>query len=144
MFSFHFFNKILIQKKKILVRKKKWSPYSNSIHTAGIPIFALMAEQVPTWVKKEINTIARKFFWTGSNNSTNGKAAVVWHYICQPKSSSGLGVKNFSIAAIVPWHFKHVGYGCNTLIRPEYGQAYLSKCQTWSRHSLKLPFCDCG
>lgn len=59
-----------------------------------------MAEQVPTWVKKGINTIARIFFWTGSDNSTNGKAVVAWHYICQPKSSSELGVKNFSIAGM--------------------------------------------
>jgi len=42
----------------------------------AVPIYAMMAENLPSWVRKEIDAIWRKFFWVGSDASIQGKCMV--------------------------------------------------------------------
>lgn len=44
----------------------------------AVPIYAMMAENLPAWARKEIDAICRKFFWAGSDQSVQGKCMVAW------------------------------------------------------------------
>jgi hypothetical protein len=50
----------------------------------SIPIYAMMAENLPSWARKEIDTICCKFFWAGSDQSVQGKCMVAWDTCCRP------------------------------------------------------------
>ena len=42
----------------------------------AVPIYAMMAENLPTWARKEIDGICRRFFWAGKDQSVRGKCMV--------------------------------------------------------------------
>jgi hypothetical protein len=42
----------------------------------SVPIYAMMAENLPPWARKEIDAICRRFFWAGSDASVQGKCMV--------------------------------------------------------------------
>ncbi|WVZ88407.1 hypothetical protein U9M48_034933 [Paspalum notatum var. saurae] len=41
----------------------------------AIPLYAMMADQLPGWARKEIEAICRRFFWAGSDRSIRGSLA---------------------------------------------------------------------
>lgn len=41
-----------------------------------VPIYAMMAESLPAWAQKEIDSVCRKFLWVGSDASVRGKCMV--------------------------------------------------------------------
>lgn len=57
----------------------------------AVPIYAMMAENLPAWARKEIDAICRKFFWAGSDQSVQGKCMVAWPAYCRPTELGGLG-----------------------------------------------------
>jgi hypothetical protein len=42
----------------------------------AVPIYAMMAENLPSLARKEIDATRRKFFWVGSDASIQGKCMV--------------------------------------------------------------------
>jgi hypothetical protein len=41
-----------------------------------IPIYSMMADNLPPWVRKEIGVISRKFLWVGKDASVHGRCMV--------------------------------------------------------------------
>ncbi|WVZ88110.1 hypothetical protein U9M48_034662 [Paspalum notatum var. saurae] len=66
----------------------------------AMPVFAMMANRLPAWVKEEIDAICRKFFWAGSDGSVRGKCLVSWPFITRPTELGGLGVLDLKLASI--------------------------------------------
>ena len=52
---------------------------------AATPVYYLMAEGLPAWAIKEIESIQRKFLWAGKDPSVRGKCAVAWKVVASPK-----------------------------------------------------------
>jgi hypothetical protein len=48
----------------------------------SVPIYAMMAENMPPWVCEEIDKICRKFLWVGKNGDVRGKCMVAWQTMC--------------------------------------------------------------
>jgi hypothetical protein len=48
----------------------------------SIPVYAMMAENLPAWAHNEIDAVCRKFFWAGSDQSVQGKCMVAWPTCC--------------------------------------------------------------
>ncbi|WVZ66365.1 hypothetical protein U9M48_015596 [Paspalum notatum var. saurae] len=63
----------------------------------AMPIFAMMANSLPAWVKTEIDAICRKFFWTGSDRSVRGKSLVAWPVLTRPLELGGLGIPDLKL-----------------------------------------------
>ena len=49
-----------------------------------MPIYSMMAENLPPWARKEIDAICMKFFWAGRDASIRGKCMVAWESVCKP------------------------------------------------------------
>lgn len=64
----------------------------------SVPIYAMMAENLPTWVRKEIDAICRRFFWAGADTSVRGKFMVAWTACCRPTDLGGLGIIDIKLA----------------------------------------------
>lgn len=64
----------------------------------SVPIYAMMTEHLPSWARKEIDSICRKFFWAGSDQSVKGKCMVAWPACCRPKELGGLGISDLQLA----------------------------------------------
>ena len=60
----------------------------------AMPIFHLMALDLPPWFFKCIDKLQRGFFWRGVEDAKGGCCLVAWHIICLPKPYGGLGVLN--------------------------------------------------
>jgi hypothetical protein len=58
----------------------------------------MMAENLPAWARKEIDTICRKFFWSGTDQSVQGKCMVAWQSCCRPTDLGGMGITNIKLA----------------------------------------------
>ena len=65
----------------------------------AVPIYAMMAENLPTWARKEIDGICRRFFWAGKDQSVRGKCMVAWKACCRPKELGGLGISDLKLAS---------------------------------------------
>jgi len=50
----------------------------------SVPIYAMMAKNLPPWAREEIDAICRKFFWAGSDQSVQGNCMVAWPACCRP------------------------------------------------------------
>ena len=57
----------------------------------------MMAENLPGWARKEIDSICRKFFWVGSEASVQGKCMVPWPTVCKPTQLGGLGISDLKL-----------------------------------------------
>lgn len=64
----------------------------------AVPIYSMMAENLPPWARKEIDAICRKFFWAGREESIKGKCLVAWPGVCRPTSLGGLGISDLKLA----------------------------------------------
>lgn len=51
----------------------------------SIPIYMMMAEQLPPWAMRGLEGICRKFFWEGADASVRGKCMVNWETVCSPR-----------------------------------------------------------
>ena len=60
----------------------------------AVPIYAMIAEDLPPWARKEIDSLCRKFFWAGNDASVKGKCMVSWPIVCKPTTLGGLGVSD--------------------------------------------------
>ena len=73
---------------------------------SAVPIYAMLAEKMPAWVREEIESICRKFFWAGKDSSIRGKCMVNWPTLARPTELGGLGVldlKLFGYALQTRW-----------------------------------------
>jgi len=70
-----------------------------SVATA-VPIFMLMANNLPPWAIQEIDAICRKFLWAGGDQDVRGKCAVAWPSACRPTELGGLGILDLKLAGI--------------------------------------------
>lgn len=66
----------------------------------AIPIYMMMVDSLPPWVRKEINTICRKFLWVGKGDDVRGKCMVSWGSCCRPTNLGGLGITDLKLASI--------------------------------------------
>ena len=49
-----------------------------------VPIYAMIADDLPLWIRNEIDAIYQKFLWTGSDGSLHGKCMVAWPAVSWP------------------------------------------------------------
>lgn len=63
-----------------------------------VPIYAMMAENLPPWACKEIDSICRRFFWAGSDQSLRGKCMVAWQTCCRLTQLGGLGISDLKLS----------------------------------------------
>ena len=67
---------------------------------SAIPIYTIIADGLPPWAIQEIDSICRRFLWTGKEGSIRGKCAVAWTAICRPTDLGGLGIPDLRLASI--------------------------------------------
>lgn len=61
---------------------------------SALPIYVLIAINVPKWFIKAINKIRRGFFWKGRQDVNGGCCLVAWDKVQRPLELGGLGVRN--------------------------------------------------
>lgn len=92
--------KVLID--KIISRTKSWTnkylSYAGRIQLIKSVLFSMQTYWssiflLPKKVVKEVETILRSFFWTGSDLRHTG-AKVSWDHLCSPRKEGGLGFKS--------------------------------------------------
>lgn len=64
----------------------------------SVPIYTMMAENLPAWARKEIDAICRRFFWAGSDTSIRRKCMVAWTTCYRPTYLGGLGISDLKLA----------------------------------------------
>ena len=67
---------------------------------SAMPIYILMANNLPSWAISEIDALRRRFLWAGGEESVRGKCMVAWPTICLPTINGGLGVLDLRLAGI--------------------------------------------
>jgi hypothetical protein len=63
----------------------------------AVPIYSMMADSLPPWAIKEIDSICRRFFWVGGDAPIRGKAMVAWPTACGPTEYGGLGISDLKL-----------------------------------------------
>jgi len=66
---------------------------------SAIPVYAMIADSLPPWARKEIDAICRRFIWTGKDGAVRGKCMVAWPVCTRPKELGGLGITDMRLAA---------------------------------------------
>lgn len=61
---------------------------------SAIPIYVLVAINVPKWFIKAINKLRRGFLWKGRHNANGGSCLVAWEKVQRPLDLGGLGILN--------------------------------------------------
>lgn len=67
---------------------------------SAVPIYTIMANNLPGWAVEEIEALQRNFLWVGGEQSARGKCTVVWPTVCRPTTLGGLGVRDLKLAGI--------------------------------------------
>ncbi|CAL5041675.1 unnamed protein product [Urochloa decumbens] len=67
---------------------------------SAVPIYTLMANNLPAWAIDEIDAICRNFLWTGGEQSARGKCSVAWPIVCRLKELGGLGIADLRLTGI--------------------------------------------
>lgn len=67
---------------------------------SAVPIYTIMANNLPVWAVEEIEALQRNFLWAGGEESARGKCTVAWPSVCRPTILGGLGVRNLKLAEI--------------------------------------------
>jgi hypothetical protein len=62
-----------------------------------MPIYTMVAKNLLTWARNEIDAICRKFFWVGADQSVQGKCMVSWDTCCRLTELGGLGIINLRL-----------------------------------------------
>ncbi|KAL6645061.1 hypothetical protein ACP70R_016669 [Stipagrostis hirtigluma subsp. patula] len=64
---------------------------------SAIPIYVLIAINVPKWFIRAIDKLRRAFLWKGREQVNGGSCLVSWTKVCMPLELGGLGILNLEI-----------------------------------------------
>ena len=74
---------------------------------AAIPIYFMAIFRIPEGMRRQIESIMRRFFWQGTwPSETRGEAIVAWRIVCRPKSLNTLGIRHLrrtNTALLAKW-----------------------------------------
>jgi hypothetical protein len=54
---------------------------------SAVPIYCMIADGLPPWARNEIDSICRKFLWTGKDGDVRGKCMLAWEHMHQTKEA---------------------------------------------------------
>ena len=63
----------------------------------AIPVYLLIALDVPKWLLRAIDKLHRAFLWKGRRLVNGGHCPVTWERACRPEELGGLGIHNLEI-----------------------------------------------
>lgn len=66
---------------------------------SAIPIYLLIAINVPKWFIKVVDKIRRGFLWKGREQANGGCCLVAWEKVMRPLDLGGLGITNLQVMA---------------------------------------------
>lgn len=71
----------------------------------AVPIYTLMALEIPKWAIKAIEKIIRAFLWRGRKEARGGHCPIAWDCVTRPLQLGGLGIHNLTTLgwALQPW-----------------------------------------
>jgi hypothetical protein len=96
-------NDLMVWVEKVADRLPNWKArlFSLAGRTAmvrfvlsAIPVYLLIAMNIPKWVIKSIDKIRRGFIWKGRKEVNGGSCLVSWDIITRPLNLGGLGISN--------------------------------------------------
>jgi hypothetical protein len=76
---------------------------------SAIPIYLLIAINVPKWFLKAIDKIRKGFLWKGREQANGGSCLVAWEKVMRPLDLGGLGIPNLEVMAWAlqaRWHWQ--------------------------------------
>ncbi|KAK1302387.1 hypothetical protein QJS10_CPB12g00586 [Acorus calamus] len=80
-------------------------------HLDDTMIFATPDLQIPKGIVDKLDSMRRRFFWSGVSTASTKPCTVKWNYICTPKALGGLGVlelQRMNKALLSKWLWKWV------------------------------------
>ena len=75
---------------------------------SAIPIYSLIAINVPKWFTRAIDKFRREFLWKGREQANGGCCLVSWEKVMRPLDLGGLGIPNLEVMAWAlqaRWHW---------------------------------------
>jgi hypothetical protein len=67
---------------------------------SAVPIYSMIAQGLPPWATKEIDSICRRFLWAGKDGAVRGRCMVAWQTCTRPKELGGLGITDLRLAGL--------------------------------------------
>lgn len=103
----------------------------------AVPIYSMMADSLPPWARKQIDSIYRRFLWVGKDGLVHGKSMVTWATACRPTELGDLGLLTSSLSAS---HYKQDGFGfkgrTSCMLGANSPLELIPKCKHFSGHQL--------